>query len=124
MTFPRIDKNSISLLGASLKVDVVKMEFSNLIFVIISNNGKLGDMVLYEEQTTNAPGFPLSKMSSTYESRTILGCDRDESHLLAKKIATYLKTNKKVIVSSTLAKPISYSDATEICKALTASDVK
>nr|CDS31053.1 expressed conserved protein [Hymenolepis microstoma] len=99
------------------------MEFSNLIFVIISDNGKLGDMVLYEEQTADSPGLPLSKKSSTYESRMLLGCDRDESHLLAKKIASDLKTSKKVIVSSTLTKPISYSDAIEICKALTVSSI-
>ena len=51
----------------------------------------------------------------------ILFALQDEAHLLAKKIATDLKTDKKVIVSSTLNKPISYADATELCKALVSS---
>ncbi|KAL5105995.1 hypothetical protein TcWFU_000076 [Taenia crassiceps] len=103
---------------ASLGVHVVKLEFSNLIFVIVSTNGKLGDMVLFERQTSNFPESISPRQTSTYESRMLIGRDRDEAHLLAKKIATELKTDKKVIVSSTLGRPISYSDAGELCKAL------
>ncbi|KAH9281445.1 hypothetical protein ECG_05623 [Echinococcus granulosus] len=118
MDLPSISKKYITLPEASTDVHVVKLEFSNLIFVIVSTNGKLGDMVLFERQTPNVPEMILPREASTYESHMLIGCDRDEAHLLAKKIATELKTDKKVIVSSTLGRPISYTDAGELCKAL------
>ncbi|CUT99256.1 expressed conserved protein [Echinococcus multilocularis] len=121
MDLPSISKKYITLPEASTDVHVIKLEFSNLIFVIVSTNGKLGDMVqnvLFERQTPNVPEMILPREAGTYESHMLIGCDRDEAHLLAKKIATELKTDKKVIVSSTLGRPISYTDAGELCKAL------
>uniref|UniRef100_A0A5K3EMF8 Proteasome assembly chaperone 3 n=1 Tax=Mesocestoides corti TaxID=53468 RepID=A0A5K3EMF8_MESCO len=118
MDFPVITKQAVFLPDARVDVDVVKLEFTNLIFVVLSTTGKFGDMVLFERQAPNAMGFPPFKSSSFYDSRMLLGCDRDESHLLAKKVATELRSDKNVIVSSTFPTPISYSDATEICKVL------
>nr|VZI01265.1 unnamed protein product [Spirometra erinaceieuropaei] len=92
------------------------MEFSNLIFIIVSTNDKLGDLVLFEKQPpVGSIGINLRE---TYDSYTLLGSDRDESHLLAKKIAMDLKTDKPVIVSSTLRSPISFSDASFLCAQL------
>ncbi|KAL5964174.1 hypothetical protein TSMEX_008119 [Taenia solium] len=52
MDLPSVSKKYITLPEASMGVHVVKLEFSNLIFVIVSTNGKLGDMVQNTLQNT------------------------------------------------------------------------
>ncbi|CAL8084727.1 unnamed protein product [Calicophoron daubneyi] len=101
---------------ANLSIALLKIEFADHVLISLSDEGKFGEMTLslkYAPLVMNT-----SPVYNSLDTRTILGSDKVNSHLLTRRIEKELNTSKIIIVSTKLKRDVSSSDAHFICQAL------
>ncbi|TGZ59798.1 hypothetical protein CRM22_008866 [Opisthorchis felineus] len=119
MKFPVTSTTELALLDGDVHIHILKIEFSDHLIISLSENGKLGDLVLSIKQHDPASLTGNPMIVRSVDTRTILGVEKMNSHLLTRQIEQALNTEKTILVSTNLRKDVSFKDAQLICERLT-----
>ncbi|CAH8569961.1 unnamed protein product [Schistosoma turkestanicum] len=115
MNLPAVLKSSLQLPVAGFTVNVVQIEFSDHLMILISRNGMIGDIVL--SQKSNIPTLN-GHISHDHDARTLFGPEKMNTSLIARQITKTLDTSKTVLVSTDFKEDICFSDTQLICDVL------
>ncbi|CAH8629566.1 unnamed protein product [Heterobilharzia americana] len=115
MNFPSVSKSRLQLPASGFAVQVVQIEFSDHLVILISRSGMIGDIVL--SQKSILP--PINGHAShDVDARTIFGPEKMNSCLVTRLISKSLNTSKNILVSTDFKEDICFSDTQLICDAL------
>ncbi|KAH8866682.1 hypothetical protein EWB00_009390 [Schistosoma japonicum] len=114
LVYINVFKSTLQLPVAGFTVSVVLIEFSDHLMILISRNGKIGDIVL--SQKNNLPG--LNSCVSHVDARTLFGPEKINTCLITRQITKALDTPKTILLSTDFKEDICFSDTQLICYAL------
>ncbi|KAF6771305.1 hypothetical protein AHF37_10030 [Paragonimus kellicotti] len=117
MKFPSTSADMLCLPEAKITVHLLRIEFADHILISLSEDGKFGDLVLSVKYT------PVASLSGdpthcSADTRTLLGVERVNSHLLTRHIEKVLNTEKTLLVTNSLKRDVSFKDAQLISQRL------
>ncbi|CAH8875435.1 unnamed protein product [Trichobilharzia szidati] len=113
--YPTVLKSDLQLPTAGFMVHVVQLEFSDHLVILISRNGRIGDIVLSQKNTLPSIN---DRTSQDIDARTIFGPEKVNSCLITQYITKSLNTSKTILVSTDFKEDICFSDTQIICDCL------